>query len=47
MEEETSFIIYEGVVVPESMLRRRERDRYRTLLDAKDEERMAWHEWLV
>jgi len=39
MEPETSFIIYKGVVVPESVLVKRERtDRYGSVPDLEDEE---------
>jgi hypothetical protein len=38
MEQETSLIIYEGIVVPESLLRRQERTLHSRALDAEDED---------
>jgi hypothetical protein len=39
MDQETDFIIYEGVVVPESVLLKRERsNRYESIEDLPDEE---------
>ena len=41
MEQETSFVIYEGIVVPESALCRRERSRCSPFPESVHDECMA------
>ena len=41
MQEETSFVICEGIVLPESVLRRRERTPCKAALDIEDGQRMV------